>query len=54
MIPAMRVGRNCRLMFQMFLYRHRTCRSRGGDGEPACKMDRVKIAQREGGVFSGN
>lgn len=24
MIPAMRLGRNCRLMFQMFLYRHRT------------------------------
>lgn len=34
MIPAMRVGRNCRWTFQMFLYRHRICRSRGEGQSP--------------------
>lgn len=36
MIPAMKLGRNCRWMFQMYLYRHSICRSRGELAKPVC------------------
>lgn len=37
MTPAMKVGRNCRWTFQMFLYRHRICRSRGEGQSPRAR-----------------
>lgn len=46
MIPAMKVGRNCRWTFQMFLYRHRICRSRG-EGPSPCARWKACAWQRE-------
>lgn len=54
MIPEMRLGRRCRLMFQMFLYRHRICRSRGEDPEPLYKEEREKMPEGTEGCLTAH
>lgn len=53
MTPAMRLGRSCRWMFQMFLYRHRICRSRD-DLEPVLKVESMRMAEGKTRVFHGS